>query len=186
MTPLLAPGLRPDRSFERLYRRHVGDVYRYALAVLRNPADAEDVTQTTFLNAYRAFQRGERPIRPHNWLIAIAHNVCRMRWRQAGHRPREVALEAVGSAEARSHARGWRQPERAGAHLVEVRGDDDLVIPALRMLYERAKLAAEPSAAAGLGALLSGAVDVGDATRVACVISGGNIDLGRLAALVAS
>ncbi|HET7555178.1 MAG TPA: RNA polymerase sigma factor [Gaiellaceae bacterium] len=86
-------GRSDDRSFEQLYRRHARDVYQYALAVLSNPADAEDVTQTTFLNAYRAYQKGERPQKPHNWLIAIAHNVCRMRWRQAGARPREVALE---------------------------------------------------------------------------------------------
>src|ERR671928_1386626 len=92
MTPLLAPRARHHRAFERMYQRHVGDVYRYALAVMRNQADAEDVTQTTFMNAYRAFQRGERPEKPHNWLIAIAHNVCRMRWRQAGSRPKEVAL----------------------------------------------------------------------------------------------
>jgi RNA polymerase sigma-70 factor (ECF subfamily) len=87
--------LRPsaDRAFEQLYKRHARDVYQYALALLTNPADAEDVTQTTFMNAYRALQRGDRPHRPHNWLIAIAHNVCRMRWRQAGHRPSEVALE---------------------------------------------------------------------------------------------
>jgi len=93
MTPLLAQGLRSDRSFERLYRRHAADVYRYALAVLRNPADAEDVTQTTFLNAYRAFQKGERPRQPQNWLIAIAHNVCRQRFRHATRRPQEVALD---------------------------------------------------------------------------------------------
>jgi RNA polymerase sigma-70 factor (ECF subfamily) len=82
-----------ERAFEQLYRKHARDVYQYALAVLTNPADAEDVTQQTFLNAFRAFQRGERPHRPHNWLIAIAHNVCRMRWRQANHRPKEVALD---------------------------------------------------------------------------------------------
>src|SRR5437867_312862 len=35
MTPLLAQRPRTDRAFERLYRRHVGDVYRYALAVMR-------------------------------------------------------------------------------------------------------------------------------------------------------
>lgn len=64
--------------------------------------------------------------------------------------------------------------------------DDDLVLPALRMLYERAKLAAEPSAAVGVAALLCGAIDIGDAQRVACVVSGGNIDLGRLAALIMS
>jgi RNA polymerase sigma-70 factor (ECF subfamily) len=91
MTPILARQ-RPDRTFERLYRKHAGDVYRYALVVLRNQADAEDVTQTTFLNAYRALERGEQPRSPQNWLIAIAHNVCRQRFRQSQRRPNEVEL----------------------------------------------------------------------------------------------
>src|SRR5437660_1053433 len=93
MTPLLPQPPRPDRGFERLYRRYVGDVYRYSLAVMRNEADAEDVTQTTFMNALRAFQRGERPEKPQNWLIAIAHNVCRQRFRQSARRPSEVSFE---------------------------------------------------------------------------------------------
>jgi RNA polymerase sigma-70 factor (ECF subfamily) len=94
MTPLLAQRSRSDRSFERIYKRHVGDVYRYALAVMRNPADAEDVAQTTFLNAYRAYvERGQRPEKPQNWLIAIAHNVCRQRFRQSARRPSEVSFE---------------------------------------------------------------------------------------------
>jgi RNA polymerase sigma factor (sigma-70 family) len=94
MTPLLAQRPRTDRAFERMYQRHVGDVYRYALAVMRNPADAEDVTQTTFLNAYRAFvEKGNRPEKTQNWLIAIAHNVCRQRFRQSARRPSEVAFE---------------------------------------------------------------------------------------------
>ena len=50
-----------DRAFERLYKRHVEDVYRYSLAVLANDADAEDVVQTTFLNAYRSYESGTRP-----------------------------------------------------------------------------------------------------------------------------
>src|SRR3954463_6537496 len=90
MTPLQLQSRATDRGFERLYRRHAPDVYRYALAVLRNPDDAEDVTQTTFMNAYRAFQRGDRPEARRNWLIAIAHNVCRQRFRQASRRPNEV------------------------------------------------------------------------------------------------
>jgi RNA polymerase sigma-70 factor, ECF subfamily len=93
MAQLLAERRRVDRGFERLYRRHVANVYHYALAVLRNPADAEDVTQTTFLNALRAYERGERPKAEQNWLIAIAHNVCRQRFRQSQRRPREVSLE---------------------------------------------------------------------------------------------
>ena len=83
---LLDPG---DRHFERLYRRYARDVYRFVLAVVRNPTEAEDVTQTAFLNAYKAYKRGERPERPHSWLIAIAHNTIRSRYRFRLRRPRE-------------------------------------------------------------------------------------------------
>jgi RNA polymerase sigma factor (sigma-70 family) len=94
MTPLLTHGPKSaDRAFERLYKRHVHDVYRYTVAVLRNEADAEDVTQSTFLSAYRAFKKGERPVKPHNWLIKIAHNECRQRFRASARRPQEVALQ---------------------------------------------------------------------------------------------
>ncbi len=65
------PVLARDQAFEILYRRYVKDVYHYALALLRNPTDAEDVTQTTFLNAYRAYQRGIEIEKPQNWLIKI-------------------------------------------------------------------------------------------------------------------
>jgi RNA polymerase sigma factor (sigma-70 family) len=94
-----------DPAFEELYRQHAREVYQYALALLTNPADAEDATQTTFLNAYRAYQRGERPNKPHNWLITITHNVCRMRWRQAGSRPREVAFDEAPEPVALEHER---------------------------------------------------------------------------------
>jgi RNA polymerase sigma factor (sigma-70 family) len=92
MATVLAPS-RADRAFERLYRRYVADVYRYVLAVLQNEADAEDATQTAFLHAYRAYERGERAEKPLNWLIAIAHNVCRQRFRESARRPRLVELE---------------------------------------------------------------------------------------------
>ncbi len=99
MAPLLAHRGSPDRAFERLYRRYAPEVYRYALVVLRNNSDAEDVTQTAFLNAYRAYSRGERPRNAKNWLIAIAHNVCRQRFRQAARRPDEVEFnDEVGDA----------------------------------------------------------------------------------------
>ena len=82
-----------DKAFERLYERHVHDVYRYAAGMLGATADAEDVTQTTFLNAYRAFKQGTRPEKPKPWLITIAHNVCRQRFRQAQRRPHEVEFD---------------------------------------------------------------------------------------------
>jgi RNA polymerase sigma factor (sigma-70 family) len=79
--------------FEDLYREYAADVYRYALAIMRNPADAEDVVQATFMNAWRAYSAGEEPRAPLNWFISIAHNVCRLRFRTKSRRPREVEFE---------------------------------------------------------------------------------------------
>src|SRR5256886_612848 len=87
------PAVTRARAFELLYRRHVQDVYRYSLALLRNPADAEDVTQITFMNAYRAYMRGEEPLKPQNWLIKIAHNAARTRYARATRRVKEVPLD---------------------------------------------------------------------------------------------
>src|SRR5919109_1511944 len=117
MTPILARQ-KPDRSLERLYKKHAGDVYRYALVVLRNEADAEDVTQTTFMNAYKALERGERPHTPQNWLIAIAHNVCRQRFRQSQRRPNEVELnEELAEAYVEEDAISAEDIRRALGHL---------------------------------------------------------------------
>ena len=81
-----------SRALDDLYRRHGGDVYRYALAVLGNHADAEDVTQTTFLNAYRSLEQGVHPRKPANWLLTIASNAIKERFRREQARPREVEL----------------------------------------------------------------------------------------------
>lgn len=96
-----AIGSSAAHELDELYRAHAAEVYRYAYAVLGNSADAEDVTQTTFVNALRALERGERPRKPTNWLITIGHNVIRQRFRQQQSRPREVELDRdVSVAEA--------------------------------------------------------------------------------------
>ena len=82
-----------SREVDELYRRHGGEVYRYAYAVLGNHADAEDVTQTTFLNAYRSLEQGVRPRKPSNWLLTIASNAIKQRFRHDQARPHEVELD---------------------------------------------------------------------------------------------
>ena len=82
-----------SREVDDLYRRHRGEIYRYALAVLGNHADAEDVTQTTFLNAYRSLEQGVRPRKPSNWLLTIASNTIKQRFRQEQTRPHQVELD---------------------------------------------------------------------------------------------
>lgn len=73
----------------------------------------------------------------------------------------------------------------AGQHaLAQVRRDvdqvvlveDQAILHALGLLYQRAKLAAEPAAAAGLAALLSGAAQLPPGTVTVAVISGGNVN----------
>src|SRR5688500_15477947 len=88
-----AIGINAAREVDDLYRAHAAEVYRYVYAVLGNQADAEDVTQTTFVNALRALERGQQPRKPTNWLITIAHNLIRQRFRQQQARPREVELD---------------------------------------------------------------------------------------------
>jgi RNA polymerase sigma-70 factor (ECF subfamily) len=71
-------------DFDQIYHRHAPSVYRYALAVLGNHSDAEDVTQQTFLNAYRAIEQGTKPRKTENWLVTIAHNEVRRHFRRRG------------------------------------------------------------------------------------------------------
>ncbi len=80
-------------AFDRLYRRHAAGVYRYVYAVLGNHADAEDVTQQTFLNAYRAMAQGTKPRKTENWLLTIAHNEVRRHFRLTHGQPMEVELD---------------------------------------------------------------------------------------------
>jgi threonine dehydratase len=58
-----------------------------------------------------------------------------------------------------------------------VRVSDADIVGALRLVMERAKLAAEPSGAAAVAALLSGAAGLPTGSRVVAIVSGGNMDL---------
>ena len=55
---------------------------------------------------------------------------------------------------------------------------DDQLVDAVRFLFDEVHLAVEPSGAAGVAALLSGAVDVAG-QRVGVILSGGNLGTGR-------
>lgn len=57
---------------------------------------------------------------------------------------------------------------------------DEEIIQALRLLLERCKVLAEPSAAASFAALLSGKLTVPPGSQVVCFLSGGNVDRERL------
>jgi len=71
-----------DLAFERLYRRHRVELYRWLLRETGDPDVAEDVLQTAFVHAYRALLRGDPPREPRPWLYAIARNANRGRFRR--------------------------------------------------------------------------------------------------------
>jgi RNA polymerase sigma factor (sigma-70 family) len=102
-TAVLDPSAAVEpQLFEDLYRTHARAVYRLSLHMLGNASEAEDSTQDTFLNAYRALSRGCRPTDPRAWLFAIARNACKARWRSKTHRPIEVELDTELELEATS------------------------------------------------------------------------------------
>jgi RNA polymerase sigma-70 factor (ECF subfamily) len=63
-------------AFEELVRRHSPRVFALALRICRNPDDAEDALQETFIAAYRALPRFDRRARVSTWLYRIATNKC--------------------------------------------------------------------------------------------------------------
>jgi RNA polymerase sigma-70 factor, ECF subfamily len=88
--PELADKQRLDRDFTELYRAHLRDVYSYSYYRIGNHHDAEDITEQTFVQAYRHFDRAQResngrPLRP--WLIRIAHNLAANYYRDRSRRP---------------------------------------------------------------------------------------------------
>ena len=87
-----------DAEFSELYRAHLRDVYSYLYYRLGNHHDAEDLTEQTFLKAYRHFERAQResdgrPLRP--WLIRIAHNLAANLYRDRSRRPQSPLDESA-------------------------------------------------------------------------------------------
>jgi RNA polymerase sigma-70 factor (ECF subfamily) len=86
-----------DARFTDLYKAHLRDVYSYAYYRIGNHHDAEDLTEQTFLQAYRHFERAMaesagRPLRP--WLIRIVHNLAANYHRDRARRPQTPLDEA--------------------------------------------------------------------------------------------
>jgi hypothetical protein len=59
-TDAAAQKQRLDADFSALYKAHLRDVYSYAYYRVGNHHDAEDLTEQTFLQAYRHFERAQR------------------------------------------------------------------------------------------------------------------------------
>jgi RNA polymerase sigma factor (sigma-70 family) len=79
-----------------LFDAHARMVLGVCRVILRDPVEAEDAAQQTFLSAYRSLLGGTAPREPAGWLATIARNECRARLKS-----REPVLALVDGAAAR-------------------------------------------------------------------------------------
>ncbi|HSK50795.1 MAG TPA: sigma-70 family RNA polymerase sigma factor [Solirubrobacterales bacterium] len=63
-----------ERAFATIFSRYHQDLYRYCLAIVGSPEDAQDALQNTMVKALRALPGEERQIRLKPWLYRVAHN----------------------------------------------------------------------------------------------------------------
>ena len=63
-----------ERAFAAIFRRYHQTLYRFCLAIVGNPEDAQDALQNTMIKVLRALPGEERKIELKPWLYRIAHN----------------------------------------------------------------------------------------------------------------
>ena len=123
-----------DRSaFAELVAAHQNAVFALACQHAPDRTEAEDITQETFLRAYRDLRKLRRPERFTAWVYGIALNVARERNRKA--RPL-VPLESIPEPEApAANNEGQRKEQRLLALVAEL--PDKYRVP-LAMRYAQA------------------------------------------------
>ena len=92
--------LLPDKALS-----HVDSLYGVAMRLTRNPADAEDLVQETYLKAFRFAGQFKSGTNLRAWLHTILHNTFLNTRRQAGRDPVTVdgdAVEKTGASDGHS------------------------------------------------------------------------------------
>jgi RNA polymerase sigma-70 factor (ECF subfamily) len=74
---------------------YMGSLYSAALRMTRNPADAEDLVQETYLKAYRAFGSFQEGTNLKAWLYRILTNTFINSYRARRRRPEQTELDDV-------------------------------------------------------------------------------------------
>jgi RNA polymerase sigma-70 factor, ECF subfamily len=73
------------RGFERLYRLHSGRVYGLCLKMVKDPVEAEDLTQDAFLQTFRKIQTFRGDSLFSTWLHRLTVNIVLMSFRRKKH-----------------------------------------------------------------------------------------------------
>ncbi len=63
-------------AFQAIFTRYQDRIYNYVCRMVGDPIEAQDLTQDSFIKAYKALQRGDAPANPSAWLYRIASRTC--------------------------------------------------------------------------------------------------------------
>jgi RNA polymerase sigma-70 factor (ECF subfamily) len=88
----IGTGMADQATFEEDAMQYAPQLYSAALRMTRNPADAEDIVQETFLKAFRAYDTFEAGTNLKAWLYRILTNTYINKYRKDQRRPSEVEL----------------------------------------------------------------------------------------------
>ncbi len=94
-----------SEAFGEILDLYQARIYNYAYRLVGDAEDARDLTQESFVKAYRALARGEEPRNLSAWLYRIASNTCLdalRRRRLIQWQPLENLLAVLGAAGARN------------------------------------------------------------------------------------
>lgn len=83
-----------NNSFDSLVKRYYKAVYRFSLRLVGSTTRAEDLTQETFLRAFRSFATFDTARPPLPWLARIARNLHIDKLRTQSNRE-EISLEGM-------------------------------------------------------------------------------------------
>ncbi len=95
-----APGgmvgpMASQADFAEQAMAHMSSLYSAALRMTRNPADAEDLVQDTYLKAYRSFGTFQEGTNLKAWLYRILTNTFINTYRAKKRRPEETEVDDV-------------------------------------------------------------------------------------------
>lgn len=74
-----------QEAFHRLYQNTNKTIYGFILSITRNPQDAEEIMQETFLKIWTSAGSYRSQGKPLAWMFTIARNLCYMKFRDQKH-----------------------------------------------------------------------------------------------------
>jgi len=98
-----------QKGFEQAALEHLDALYGYAMSLVRNPVDADDLVQETYLRGVQAAREKTPEGHFKAWLFTILRNIWINQWRRQHHGPEFVQIGSV--QELPEHADQWAADE---------------------------------------------------------------------------